>query len=613
MNSQSIENDRFLLTLRTDGGFEFCLKLQGRTYCQLPSEYQPVSMKTGENRICLDIKRSDGICRVIAELTENGFSVTISSEGEQRENFAWPPAWKMEKGDVGIYPVGTGIAVPADDLSFPLKNGDRPFGSGMSSPLAFYGFLRDGNGVFSAPDDGLYAAMQLNTSDHLRHARTVWYGSKGIWGEDKRIRFFFAGSLSEGCRMYRRWREEEHKVLTLKEKCKITPEAEKLAGLADLWLWDDNNMNRLYGRPEEPETAPRIPEKIADELEDLGMKHILWNSFEGETPESCAYLKSKGFLVGKYDIYRDVLPKTEADKIIPYRVKRSVNTPYWPGIVRIREDGSYAPAWQIHGLDGKLHDQHAVCDLAAAELTEKNVTPDVERVGYTSRLIDVQAGSMPGECWSSEHPATRRDSLEAIKKQHRFLCGIGLVTGVEVGNELSISSCHYTEGMMSPVEFRAPDAGRRMTTIYDGGEIPEFFEKYMLNPLYRIPLWQLIYHDCIASYWYWGDSSNCCPALMPLRDLFCALYGEGPLYSLSAGQWVKMKKEIAASYRRATPVCAAVRFAEMLSFEYLSDDKLIQRTKFANGIAVTANFSGKLFRLENGTMLEPKTYYMEKD
>ena len=135
MNSQSIENDRFLLTLRTDGGFEFCLKLQGRTYCQLPSEYQPVSMKTGENRICLDIKRSDGICRVIAELTENGFSVTISSEAEQRENFAWPPAWKMEKGDVGIYPVGTGIAVPADDLSFPLKNGDRPFGSGMSSPL----------------------------------------------------------------------------------------------------------------------------------------------------------------------------------------------------------------------------------------------------------------------------------------------------------------------------------------------------------------------------------------------------------------------------------------------------------------------------------------------
>ena len=74
-----------------------------------------------------------------------------------------------------------------------------------------------------------------------------------------------------------------------------------------------------------------------------------------------------------------------------------------------------------------------------------------------------------------------------------------------------------------------------------------------------------------------------------------------------------MKKEIAASYHRATPVCAAVRFAEMLSFEYLSDDRLIQRTKFANGIAVTANFSGKPFRLENGTMLEPKTYYMEKN
>ena len=311
--------------------------------------------------------------------------------------------------------------------------------------MCLFGFERGPLCVLTGVECGTDAVLSNTPENGLLHSRVVWQSEKGEWGYSRAIRWFFAEGLSDGAAQYRAWRESLGEVVTLEQKKKHTPELEKLIGAADLWLWDDNNMNRLYARPEEPEKTPRDVRKIAGDLEALGMDRILWNSFEGETPEDCAFLKSKGFLVGKYDIYRDVLPKPEIDQIIPYRVKRSVNTKYWPGIVRMERDGQYGKAWRLHGLDGKLHFQNAVCDIPALKLTMENVPPDVERVGYNSRFIDVQAGSTLQECYHPMHPATRSDSLRYINNQLRFLADIGLVCGVEVGCEAAVGTFHFSD------------------------------------------------------------------------------------------------------------------------------------------------------------------------
>ena len=116
----------------------------------------------------------------------------------------------------------------------------------------------------------------------------------------------------------------------------------------------------------------------------------------------------------------------------------------------------------------------------------------------------------------------------------------------------------------------------------------------------------------MVSYWYWGDSSNSVPELMPLRDLFDALYGEPPLYSLSASQWEEQKEEIAASYARATKVARRTGFARMVSFEYLTPDRLVQKTRFSNGISVTANFSAEEYRSADGLTLGKWEYALEE-
>ena len=572
-----LENETLTVWLNPENSLSVRLKADGTVLEQEPSPCSVSNAVLRENRLTFDVECAGFVLHASLHLPAiGGVELRLDADGPMPGEVAWPPAWKMKSGDIGIFPLGTGFAFPVSELSFPLPE-NMPFYSGMSASMCLFGFQRASLCVLTGIECGFDAVLRNR---------------------------FFSDTLSRGTAQYRAWRDSLGGIVTLKQKMKHTPELEKLIGAADLWLWDDNNMNRLYARPEEPEKTPRNVRKIAGELESMGMDRILWNSFEGETPEDCAFLKSKGFLVGKYDIYRDVLPKPEIDQIIPYRVKRSVNTKYWPGIVRMERDGQYGKAWRLHGLDGKLHFQNAVCDIPALKLTMENVPPDVERVGYNSRFIDVQAGSTLQECYHPMHPATRSDSLRYINNQLRFLADIGLVCGVEVGCEAAVGTFHFSEGMMSPSLFRAEDAGRRMTTVYCGEEIPESFSRYMLNPKYRIPLWELVYHDCVVSYWYWGDSSNCCPELMPLRDLFDVLYGEPPLYSLTATQWEERKEEIAASYHRVAPAVRATGFARMLSFESLSQDRLVQRTTFENGVVVTANFSGEDRVLEDGSVIK---------
>ena len=527
------------------------------------------------------------------------------------EKIAWPPAWKMEREDVGIYPFGTGYAVPAAELEFPLPE-RLAFYAGSQASMGLFGFLRGGLCVLCGVECGSDAELENAPFDGLRHSRVIWKGEKGEWGYSRAIRYFFAEGLVPATAQYRAWRESQGMVVTLREKCRHTPELEKLIGAADFWLWDDNNMNRLYGRPEEPERTPRNVRRVADDLRKLGMDRLLWNSFEGETPEDCAELKRRGYLVGKYDIYRDVLPKTCVDQIIPYRVKRSVNTKQWPGIVRVDREGNLSRAWEVHGLDGKLYPQHAVCDIPALKLTMENVPPDVEKVGYNSRFIDVQAGSTLSECYHPLHPATRSDSLRYINTQLRFLADIGLVCGVEVGSEATAASFHFSEGMLSPSQLRAPDAGRRMTTQYRGGEIPPQIRQYMLNPRYRIPLWELVYHDCVVSYWYWGDSSNCCPELLPRRDLFNLLYGQPPLYSLHVADWKRQKPLLLESAKRASAAARLTGYEKMTAFDWLDAEKLVHRTRFANGVTVTVNFSDRAFRTDSGETVPPCDFLLER-
>ena len=541
-------------------------------------------------------------------LTEDGFTLALHAGADtpMPEEIAYPGAWRTRAGDLLAFGHSEGVCFEADE-EFPL-----PERWGMTAGgMAMWVIRRGGCWLICAAEEGADAALVNRRTDGLMSSGARWLSEKGRWGYDRAMRFFVSSTLGEGCRAYRAWRETLGEIVPLKEKIARAPELEKLIGAADVWLWDDNNMNRLYARPERSDVPARDVQAIADDMQALGMTRVLWNAFEGETRADCEYLKSKGWLVGKYDIYRDVVPATAVNSVIPYRVKRSRHTKYWPDDVRREQNGDMARAWQLHTIDGTMVYQNAVCDVCALRMTMEDVPADVAEVGYTARLLDVQTGGGLAECYDPRHPATRRVMRRYIRAQHQFLLDLGLACGGEVGSEDYVSQLAFTEGLMSPIWLRGPDAGRRMNTLYYGDEIPPVITNYMLNPRHRLPLWELVYHDCTVSYWYWGDSSNGCPELMPLRDLFNALYGLPPLYSLNVTQWRRLRTVVAASYRRATAVAARVGLLPMTAFEWLTEDRLVQRTVFGGEYAVTANFSNRPYETPQGT-IQPLDFRLEE-
>ena len=156
--------------------------------------------------------------------------------------------------------------------------------------------------------------------------------------------------------------------------------------------------------------------------------------------------------------------------------------------------------------------------------------------------------------------------------------------------------------MMSLVNYRVPDSGRDMTKIWH--DVPHKVATYQTGEAYRLPLFELVFHDCVVSYWYWGDYNNKLPALWDKRDLFNALYGAPPMYVVTPDNWPLFRERIFASYRIAEPVSKLTATSEMTEHRILTADRTVQQSAFANGVRVTVNFGKADFKLADGNVIK---------
>jgi hypothetical protein len=111
----------------------------------------------------------------------------------------------------------------------------------------------------------------------------------------------------------------------------------------------------------------------------------------------------------------------------------------------------------------------------------------------------------------------------------------------------------------------------------------------------------LVYHDCVVSYWYWGDYSNKAPAIWDERDLFNALYGTPAMFMFDWEFWRAHRSRFVQSYKTACGVARATAYSEMTDHRFLTEDRSVQQTSFANGVVVTVNFGLSPYRMADGT------------
>ena len=182
------------------------------------------------------------------------------------------------------------------------------------------------------------------------------------------------------------------------------------------------------------------------------------------------------------------------------------------------------------------------------------------------------------------------------------------VTGSETGHEAAAPLVHYFEGMMSLAPYRVPEPSRDAPRIRT--EVPAPVARFQLGHRYRLPLWELVYHDCVVAHWHWSDGNNKLPALWDKRDLFNLLYGTPPLFLLDRALWETNQARFVQSYHTVCPVARAAGYSEMLTHRFLTPERDVQQTLFANGMIVTVNFGQAPYQFTTPLAIPPLGFHV---
>jgi Glycosyl hydrolases related to GH101 family, GH129 len=150
---------------------------------------------------------------------------------------------------------------------------------------------------------------------------------------------------------------------------------------------------------------------------------------------------------------------------------------------------------------------------------------------------------------------------------------------------------------------------RRPAIFFKKVSAPKRFATFNFSPQYRLPIYEAVFHDSVVVTDRWEFSLLKIKSMFGVRSILQLLYGVAPVWNLD-------RKEIKVY---GSVLKAHQAFFEPLHrkrFEWLTSDRLVQRSRFGEGVTITANFRsepwetipGGCVRAESGEGTEPRFY-----
>jgi hypothetical protein len=262
--------------------------------------------------------------------------------------------------------------------------------------------------------------------------------------------------------------------------------------------------------------------------------------------------------------------------------------------------------WVDRGPDGKEYPGGVISSACALGLARTRIPADLADHAYGARFFDTTTASPLREDYNPLHPLSRgEDRANKMALLAYSSRELRLVTGSETGFDAAVPYLHYFEGMMSLGPYRLPDSGYDLGTRKSP---TRDWLDYQVGSKYRIPLFELVYHDCVFSSWYWGDASNRLVEYLSERNLFNALYGTMPLWILDTERWKSDKAALIPSYANGTTVSHDTAWSELVEHRFLTADRQAQYTRFANGCEVWGNFDRAKAARAGGFDIPPRSF-----
>lgn len=470
-----------------------------------------------------------------------------------------------------------GIGVRADDMSWRGRTWGTPWIDmpwvGVTDGQIGYLLQWD---LPTSCDYGLVRLEAVNVGDRqLLAPAALHLPAKSRFARPRTYRYSFTadGGHVSICKRYRAYLKANGMLVTQYEKMKRKPHLARLLGAPDVW--------------------GRADLKFCQEAKAAGIDRMIING--PSSREDMEQIKALGYLISVYDNYEDA---HEGDSGVygDFVTERD-------GVMQA--DGSLMKAWLTHDDPPKQFMKR--CSALYEQLARKWVPLDLAQHPYNARFLDVTTATGLRECYHPDHPQDfTQDRLDNRRLAKYIADELGLVLGGEHGRWWGADIYNYWEGMQSGGFYSWP-AG------YVGENIPQKREdigkeylEWGLGEANRYPLWELVFHDCVVSTWYWGDSTGhlrvAAPELAHKKDLFNILYGTVPLYWVNqpySYNWndPQLRQRLLDSYRITCKPHEIIGFQEMTGHRFVTPDRAVQKSAFADGTLVWVNFGEKPFRL----------------
>ncbi|MDZ7616186.1 MAG: glycoside hydrolase, partial [Patescibacteria group bacterium] len=482
-----------------------------------------------------------------------------------------------DQGVVLFAPYANGVAVPVSDTAWPRwwglpLHGDQPWVGLVDGEMGYI--------IIAETPYDMMAQFEAAERDgkRLYAPRVECQESKGEFGYPRRVRYCFihAGGITAAAKQYRAYAKETGLLKTLAEKMKTKPDVAKLAGAPDIW----NNLGLDWCR----------------EAKAAGIDRAIVNG--ASFKEEMEGIKSLGYLVSRYDNYEDCIAEGGPGHYTDVKI---------PDDCPLKADGARQQGWLTFD---KKKQYMKRCSVKQTEVARRWIPKDLEEHPYNARFLDVTTATGLRECFDPNHPCTREEDAEAKRDLARYVGDeLGLVLGGEHGRFWGADLFDYWEGMQSGGFYSWPAGHVGVNLPEKREDIGENYLRYGLGHQVRVPLWELVFGDCVVCTWYWGDSTGhlhkVAPELTAKKDVFNILYATVPLYWNCRPfglNWKEpeLRARLLESYRNTCKLHEVIGFEEMVGFEAITPDKAVQRSRFESGTVVTVNFGEGPFDVIDG-------------
>ncbi|MGI4775378.1 MAG: glycoside hydrolase, partial [Janthinobacterium lividum] len=307
--------------------------------------------------------------------------------------------------------------------------------------------------------------------------------------------------------------------------------------------------------------------------------------------------KKMGYLIGAYDSYHTMQPPEKVDS---YNTDFGTDF-YTKGCVR-NKDGKIASGFAGRGCS---------VSMTALEQTGNFIINDrikkFKADGINSYFLDCH-GMLEGyDDYDLAHSQTILTDI-AIRLGHlKYLSDQHLVLGSEAATAYAIPFLAFSHGNFGTL-FNIHYRFMKDKNLYGGwgpARKPAIFfksikanDKYAMryDPQYRLPMLQAVFHESIVTTDRWDTPLTKFTNLYTDRFILEFIYGVPSIWNLDIATVRGYKNILQQLVKEFTPLHRKIMTEELTHFEYLSLDRLIQKTMFGdNKVIMIGNLKNEAF------------------